>query len=149
MTILGVVARYEIVQVCALQRISLQREVLIGAEVVNPKHLSPRSGAGWLAVEEQDVRLHSLGVEDAGRQAQQRVNVGLLEQFAPDRLTGRGGDFMIIDDPLKPDEAASETQRNAVNQCSYGWRRSTSSITLNSSGRRLSMVIFRALCSAR
>jgi hypothetical protein len=30
-------------------------------------------------------------------------------------LTGRGGDFLIIDDPLKPDEALSETQRNAVN----------------------------------
>jgi predicted phage terminase large subunit-like protein len=30
-------------------------------------------------------------------------------------LTGRGGDFLIIDDPLKPDEAASETQRKAVN----------------------------------
>jgi predicted phage terminase large subunit-like protein len=31
-------------------------------------------------------------------------------------LTGRGGDFIIIDDPLKPDEAVSETQRNAVNE---------------------------------
>jgi predicted phage terminase large subunit-like protein len=30
-------------------------------------------------------------------------------------LTGRGADFIIIDDPLKPDEAVSETQRNAVN----------------------------------
>jgi predicted phage terminase large subunit-like protein len=30
-------------------------------------------------------------------------------------LTGRGGDYLIIDDPLKPDEALSETQRNAVN----------------------------------
>jgi predicted phage terminase large subunit-like protein len=30
-------------------------------------------------------------------------------------LTGRGADFSIIDDPLKPDEALSETQRNAVN----------------------------------
>jgi predicted phage terminase large subunit-like protein len=30
-------------------------------------------------------------------------------------LTGRGADFIIIDDPLKPDEALSETQRNAVN----------------------------------
>ena len=30
-------------------------------------------------------------------------------------LTGRGGDFIIIDDPLKPDEAVSETQRNKVN----------------------------------
>jgi predicted phage terminase large subunit-like protein len=30
-------------------------------------------------------------------------------------LTGRGADYIIIDDPLKPDEAVSETQRNAVN----------------------------------
>jgi predicted phage terminase large subunit-like protein len=30
-------------------------------------------------------------------------------------LTGRGADFVIIDDPLKPDEALSETQRKAVN----------------------------------
>jgi hypothetical protein len=31
-------------------------------------------------------------------------------------LTGRGADFIIIDDPLKPDEALSETQRKAVNE---------------------------------
>ncbi len=30
-------------------------------------------------------------------------------------LTGRGGDFIIIDDPLKPDEALSETRRTFVN----------------------------------
>lgn len=30
-------------------------------------------------------------------------------------LTGRGADFIIIDDPLKPDEALSDTQRRAVN----------------------------------
>jgi len=30
-------------------------------------------------------------------------------------LTGRGADFIIIDDPLKPDEALSDVQRNAVN----------------------------------
>jgi predicted phage terminase large subunit-like protein len=30
-------------------------------------------------------------------------------------LTGRGGNIIIIDDPLKPAEAASETQRKAVN----------------------------------
>lgn len=28
---------------------------------------------------------------------------------------GRGGNFIIIDDPLKPDEALSETQRKSVN----------------------------------
>jgi len=31
-------------------------------------------------------------------------------------LTGRGADYIIIDDPLKPDEALSDTQRNAVNE---------------------------------
>jgi predicted phage terminase large subunit-like protein len=30
-------------------------------------------------------------------------------------LTGRGADLIIIDDPLKPDEALSETRRKAVN----------------------------------
>jgi predicted phage terminase large subunit-like protein len=32
-------------------------------------------------------------------------------------LTGRGADYIVIDDPLKPDEALSETQRKAVNDC--------------------------------
>ena len=31
-------------------------------------------------------------------------------------LTGRGADIIVIDDPLKPDEALSETQRNAANE---------------------------------
>lgn len=30
-------------------------------------------------------------------------------------LTGRGGDILIIDDPVKPDEAMSDTQRKAAN----------------------------------
>jgi predicted phage terminase large subunit-like protein len=30
-------------------------------------------------------------------------------------LTGRGGDYLILDDPLKPDEAVSDAQRRAVN----------------------------------
>ena len=30
-------------------------------------------------------------------------------------LTGRGGDIIIIDDPLKPDDALSETERSAAN----------------------------------
>ncbi len=31
-------------------------------------------------------------------------------------LTGRGADYIIIDDPLKPDEALSDTQRRGVNE---------------------------------
>ena len=30
-------------------------------------------------------------------------------------LTGRGADIILIDDPLKPEEALSETQRQAAN----------------------------------
>ena len=30
-------------------------------------------------------------------------------------LTGRGADYIIIDDPLQPDEALSDTQRKSVN----------------------------------
>ena len=42
-------------------------------------------------------------------------------------LTGRGGDYIIIDDPLKPDEALSEIQRRAVNE----WYDHTLSSRLN------------------
>jgi predicted phage terminase large subunit-like protein len=31
-------------------------------------------------------------------------------------LTGRGADFIVLDDPLKPDDALSETRRTSVNQ---------------------------------
>ena len=31
-------------------------------------------------------------------------------------LTGRGADYIIVDDPLKPDEALSDTQRKSVNE---------------------------------
>ena len=36
-------------------------------------------------------------------------------------LTGRGGEIIVIDDPLKPDDAYSETKRNAANE----WFRTT------------------------
>jgi len=31
-------------------------------------------------------------------------------------LTGRGADLIIIDDPLKPEEALSEAQRRTANE---------------------------------
>jgi hypothetical protein len=31
-------------------------------------------------------------------------------------LTGRGADIIVIDDPLKPEEALSQTQRQAANE---------------------------------
>ena len=56
----------------------------VRAQVVNPQLLRPRLFLRGLAVEEQDVRLHALRVKNAGGQAQQRMHVRLLEQFAPD-----------------------------------------------------------------
>ena len=40
---------------------------------------------------------------------------GRLATSVGGTLTGRGGDIIIIDDPLKPDDAHSETKRNATN----------------------------------
>lgn len=42
-------------------------------------------------------------------------------------LTGRGGDIIIIDDPIKPDEAQSDTTRDTVNE----WYRTTLASRLN------------------
>jgi predicted phage terminase large subunit-like protein len=42
-------------------------------------------------------------------------NGGRLSTSVGGVLTGRGGNFLIIDDPLKPEDACSEAQRRAVN----------------------------------
>jgi hypothetical protein len=62
--------------------------VAVGAQVVDPHLLGPRLGGAGLALEEQDVGLDALGVEDARRQAQQRVHVALVQQLAADGLAG-------------------------------------------------------------
>jgi hypothetical protein len=82
--VLRVVTRDKVVEVAALQGVFLEREMLVRAQVVDPELLRPRFFLRGFAVEKQDVGLHALRVEDAGGQAQQRVHVGLLEQFAPD-----------------------------------------------------------------
>jgi len=84
--VLGVVAGDEIVEVAALEGAFLEGEVQVGAQVVDPELLGPGLFLGGLAVEEEDVGLDSLGVEDAGGQAQEGVDVGLLEQLAADGL---------------------------------------------------------------
>lgn len=51
MAVLRVVALYEFVHVFTLQRVRLECEVYIGAQVVDPEFLRPRRFAGWLFVE--------------------------------------------------------------------------------------------------
>jgi len=52
---------------------------------------------------------------------------GRLATSTTGTLTGRGGDIIIIDDPIKPEDANSDVSRNAVND----WFKSTLSSRLN------------------
>ncbi len=51
----------------ALQLIFFQREMFVGAKIVDPELFCPSLFGGGFAVEQEDVGLHTLGVEDAGR----------------------------------------------------------------------------------
>ena len=64
-----VVALHELVEVFALQRIGLEREVFVDSKVVDPDLLGPRCLARRLLVEKENVGLHALGIKEAGRQA--------------------------------------------------------------------------------
>jgi len=56
-------------------------------------------------------------------------------------LTGRGADLIIIDDPLKPDEALSESRRKAVNE----WYDHTLLSRLNDKARGCIIIIMQRL----
>ena len=56
-------------------------------------------------------------------------------------LTGRGADLIIIDDPLKPDEALSETRRKAVND----WYDNTLLSRLNDKANGCIIIIMQRL----
>jgi len=56
-------------------------------------------------------------------------------------MTGRGADLIVIDDPAKPDEMLSETQRDAVNR----WMHSTVYSRLNSKSRGAIVVAMQRL----
>lgn len=56
-------------------------------------------------------------------------------------LTGRGADVIIIDDPLKPDEALSETRRTAVND----WFDNTLLSRLNSQNTGVIIIVMQRL----
>src|SRR5207253_9693502 len=56
-------------------------------------------------------------------------------------LTGRGADLVILDDPLKPEEALSETRRNSVNE----WYDHTLLSRLNDKARGCIIIIMQRL----
>jgi predicted phage terminase large subunit-like protein len=56
-------------------------------------------------------------------------------------LTGRGADVIILDDPLKPDEALSESRRNAVNE----WYDNTLLTRLNNKETGVIIIVMQRL----
>ena len=56
-------------------------------------------------------------------------------------LTGRGADMIIIDDPLKPDDAMSQTRRQAVNE----WYDNTLLSRLNNKAKGCIIIIMQRL----
>jgi hypothetical protein len=56
-------------------------------------------------------------------------------------LTGRGGDLIIIDDPLKPDDAYSDVKRNGANE----WFKNTLISRLDDKRRGTILIV---ICSA-
>ena len=56
-------------------------------------------------------------------------------------LTGRGADYIILDDPLKPDDALSETRRTAVN----GWYDNTLLSRLNNKETGVVIIVMQRL----
>lgn len=66
---------------------------------------------------------------------------GRLATSVTGTLTGRGGDIIILDDVIKPDEAFSETVRNTVNE----WYRSTLTSRLNDKRRGAIICVMQRL----
>src|SRR5690606_35861281 len=76
------IASHELVEIGAREAVLLQREVLVGAQIVEPNRLGPRRLTRWLSLEEQDVGLDALSVKDTGREPQDGVQIALVHQLA-------------------------------------------------------------------
>ena len=83
----GFVESDELVEVGSCKRAGFEGEVLIGAEVVDPQLFGPRFFLSWFVLEEQHVGFDALSVEQAGGQAEQCVDVALLQQVLADGLS--------------------------------------------------------------
>jgi predicted phage terminase large subunit-like protein len=57
-----------------------------------------------------------IGQKDSETEIELTARGSRLATSVGGTLTGRGGDLIIIDDPLKPDDAYSEAKRNAANE---------------------------------
>jgi hypothetical protein len=95
-------------QVLAAERVLLQRDVLVRPQVGDPHHRRPRRLARRLAVEEENVRLHALRIEDPGREAQECMDVALVQELAADRFARTA----LEQDAVRDDDGAPAARRN-------------------------------------
>lgn len=83
-----VVTLHKLRQVGAGERILLEGEMAVGAQIVDPERFRLRLFATGPAVKKEYVGLDALGVKDTGGQAQERMHIALLQQFTAHSLPG-------------------------------------------------------------
>lgn len=81
------------------------------------------------------------GSRSAAHDFETTAGGGRLATSIGGTLTGRGGDIIIIDDPIKPDDANSDTARDAVNE----WFHSTLASRLNDKKRGAIVTVMQRL----
>ncbi len=69
------------------------------------------------------------------------ANGGRMATSVGGALTGRGGEFLIIDDPIKPDQAISDVQRKGVNE----WYANTLVSRMNDKAKGCIIIVMQRL----
>ena len=84
--VVGVIAGHEVFHVIQFQRPRLQREMLVGAQVVEPNALGVNLAVLGFGIKKQHIRFHALCVKNPRGQAQHRVHIAVFEKLAADFL---------------------------------------------------------------
>jgi hypothetical protein len=92
----GVVAVDEVLEVFQLHGVFLEGVVDIGSVIVYPHLFGPGVFGSGLVVEEQDVGFHAVGIEDAGGQAKDGVQIGGAHQLLAHGLSGAAFEEHVV-----------------------------------------------------
>jgi len=76
----------KIIKMGTLELVGAQGKIHVGTQIVDPQPFGLRVGTGLPLVEKEHIGLDALGIENAGRQAQQGMHVAVLQQGAPNGL---------------------------------------------------------------
>src|SRR4030065_592954 len=87
MPVFRITAFDKLIKVASFYRISLQGEILISPEVINPEFFCPWCFRGRLSVKEDDICLYSLSIEKTCWKPQKRMHITFMEEFASDGLS--------------------------------------------------------------